>query len=66
MKCNIGGTDRIIRILVGVIAIGLGAYYQSWWGAVGLIPLVTGLVRWCPLYRLIGASTCGAADRQSA
>ncbi|MCA9965690.1 MAG: DUF2892 domain-containing protein [Anaerolineales bacterium] len=58
MSHNVGQTDRIVRILLGVVFIALGLYFGSWWGAIGLIPLVTGLVNWCPLYTLFGISTC--------
>jgi hypothetical protein len=58
MNANIGTTDRVLRILVGLAALGAGYYYGSWWGAVGLIPLVTAFVRWCPLYAPFGISTC--------
>ncbi len=57
MKANVGGIDRILRILVGVALVGWGIYARNWWGAIGLIPLFTALVGWCPLYTLIGAST---------
>ncbi|WP_367651954.1 DUF2892 domain-containing protein, partial [Psychrobacter sp.] len=55
---NIGGIDRMLRIIAGVIIIALGAYYQSWWGIVGLIPLLTGVFRFCPLYTMVGVNTC--------
>ncbi|WP_351125036.1 DUF2892 domain-containing protein, partial [Shewanella sp. T24-MNA-CIBAN-0130] len=35
MKCNIGKTDKIIRVILGACIIAVGVYYQSWWGAVG-------------------------------
>ncbi len=57
MKKNIGTTDRIIRIILGVAILALGYYYQNWWGIIGLIPLATGLVGWCGLYTLFGMST---------
>jgi len=50
MKCNVGKTDRSIRIILGLIIIVLGFIYENWWGLVGLIPLLTGLIKWCPLY----------------
>jgi hypothetical protein len=59
MKCNVGGTDRIFRIILGVIIILVGIYFQSWWGIVGLIPIATGYFRWCPAYLPFGFSTCG-------
>lgn len=61
MKHNIGKVDRALRIAAGVVIIGVGIYMQNWWGAVGLIPLGTGLVRWCPAYVPLGIST----DRQA-
>ena len=57
MTCNVGGADRIVRILAGLVIIGLGVYFKSWWGAVGIIPLGTGLIRWCPAYVPFGIST---------
>ena len=58
MEINIGSTERLLRIIVGVVIIGLGLYFQSWWGVVGLIPLLTGLFRFCPLYKMLGMNTC--------
>lgn len=57
MKKNVGGLDRAFRILVGATGIGLGVYYRSWWGALGLVPLMTGIVSWCPVYLLNDTST---------
>jgi hypothetical protein len=59
MKCNIGVTDRIVRILIGLIIGLLGLYFNSWWGLLGIIPLATAFVRFCPLYKLLGTGTCG-------
>ncbi|WP_289000792.1 DUF2892 domain-containing protein [uncultured Psychrobacter sp.] len=58
MKANIGNTERMLRIAAGIIIIALGVYYQSLWGAIGLIPLFTGLLRFCPLYTMLGINTC--------
>lgn len=58
MKHNSGGIDRGARIILGIIAIGAGVYFQNYWGAIGLIPLVTGLIGWCPAYLPFGLSTC--------
>lgn len=50
MKKNIGGIDRGLRIIIG-LAIGvLGIVFKTWWGLLGIIPLLTGLIRFCPLY----------------
>lgn len=58
MKINMGSTDRLLRIVAGVVIIGLGFYYQSMWGIIGLVPLLTGLFRFCPLYAMLGMNTC--------
>lgn len=57
---NIGTTERWIRVVVGALLLSLvwvveGS--QRWWGLVGLVPLVTGLVGFCPLYAMLGIST---------
>jgi hypothetical protein len=58
MKTNIGTIDRVIRIIVGVVILGAGYYYKSWWGLVGLLPLLTAVFRFCPGYVPFGFSTC--------
>ena len=58
MEINVGSTERLLRIIVGVVIIGLGLYFQSWWGVFGIIPLLTGLFRFCPLYKMLGMNTC--------
>ncbi|MDN3397517.1 DUF2892 domain-containing protein [Psychrobacter sp. APC 3426] len=58
MKTNIGSTERLLRVMAGIVIIALGMYYGSWWGVVGLIPLLTGLFRFCPLYKMLGMNTC--------
>ena len=50
MKCNVGPIDRLIRIIAGLIIAILGVVFDTWWGLAGLIPLATGLFKWCPLY----------------
>jgi len=57
MKQNVGGTDRVIRIVVGLAIIAAGVAYQSWWGAVGAVPILTALVSWCPPYAMLGIDT---------
>lgn len=57
MKRNIGITDRWIRIVAGLAIISAGIYFKSWWGLVGILPILTALVRSCPLYLPFGLST---------
>ena len=59
MKTNLGTVDRVVRLLVGIAVVGVGAFYQSWWALVGLVPLGTGLVGFCPAYCPLGLTTCG-------
>lgn len=59
MQANIGTLDRTLRIVLGLALIGLVFVGpQTPWGWLGLIPLVTGLVRFCPLYSVSGVRTC--------
>ena len=57
MKANVGSTDRIIRFVLGAVIIVVGFYFKSWWGLVGVVPIITGLLNYCPAYNLIGVST---------
>ena len=57
MKTNVGGIDRILRFLVGLTLLGAGYYFKSWWGLVGIIPLLTAIFRFCPAYLPIGLNT---------
>jgi hypothetical protein len=54
---NESNTDRIIRIVLAIVIFALGLYYGSWFGLIGLVPLVTGVIGWCPLYAVLGVST---------
>ena len=58
MKTNIGGLDRLVRIIAGLAILGAGYYYKSWWGLIGFVPLLTAAVRFCPAYLPIGLNTC--------
>ena len=61
---NVGTIDRILRVVVGLALIGLVFVGpQTPWGWIGVIPLVTALVGFCPAYRLIGVRTCKVAAR---
>ncbi|MAB24457.1 MULTISPECIES: DUF2892 domain-containing protein [Pseudomonas] len=59
MKTNVGTIDRVIRILLGLLLIGLSLTGTiGLWGWIGVVPLATGVMRFCPLYPLLGISTC--------
>lgn len=58
-KTNVGGIDRLLRIVLGLVLIALVFVGpQTPWGWIGLVPLLTGLFRTCALYSLLGISTC--------
>ena len=59
MKTNEGGIDRMVRIVAGLVLLGLMATGTiGWWGWLGIVPLATGLIGWCPVYTLLGMNTC--------
>ena len=57
MKLNVGSIDKVIRLVAGVALLAAGYYYQSWWGLIGLVPIGTALINWCPAYALLGLSS---------
>jgi hypothetical protein len=59
MKLNVGGIDRIARIVIGLVLIGLTLTGTiGVWGWLGVVPLATGAIGWCPPYAIFGFSTC--------
>lgn len=59
MKSNSGGIDRILRIVAGLALIGLTLTGNiGVWGWIGIVPLATGALGWCPLYTVLGINTC--------
>ncbi|MDO9082395.1 MAG: DUF2892 domain-containing protein [Humidesulfovibrio sp.] len=63
MEVNVGGLDKILRIIVGIVLLSLvfilkdgGALWL--WGLIGIVPLATGLLSRCPLYTIIGVNSC--------
>lgn len=59
MTKNVGGIDKILRIAVGLLLIALAATGQiGLWGWIGVVPLATGLLGWCPPYAIFGFNTC--------
>ncbi len=64
MKPNVGGIDRLLRIVTGLVFLGAGYYLKSWWGLVGFLPIITGFFRFCPAYLPLGLSTCPKEDKK--
>ncbi len=63
MKVNIGGIERVIRVVGGLVLVALAATGTvGWWGWLGLLPMATGLSGWCPPYAMLGISTCKVKD----
>lgn len=59
MKSNVGGIDRILRIVLGLVLIGLTLTGTiGVWGWLGVVPLATGAIGWCPPYAIFGFNTC--------
>jgi hypothetical protein len=59
MKKNIGGVERVIRIIAGACILALAFVGPATpWAYLGIVPLATGLIGWCPAYTLFGFSTC--------
>jgi hypothetical protein len=68
VKANVGTLDKIVRVILGIGLLSLIFLLEGnakWWGLVGLVPLVTGLVGTCPLYTILGLSTCPPETRHT-
>ncbi len=63
MKPNIGTVDRALRIIIGLGIIAYGLVNHTWLGAIGVVPLLTAFVRFCPAYLPFGISTCGQSGQ---
>lgn len=64
MKKNVGSVDRLLRIIVGAVIVVWGVSAESWWGLVGLVPLMTGMLNWCPVYLPFNLSTIKKGDNK--
>ena len=59
MKPNVGTVDRVIRAVLGIVLIALALTGTiGWWGWLGVVPLLTAAVGWCPPYAMLGINTC--------
>jgi hypothetical protein len=65
MKTNVGTIDRVIRIAAGLAILCAGYYFKSWFGLIGILPILTGIFRYCPAYTPLGISTCPAKKEGS-
>lgn len=63
MKTNVGTIDRIIRVILGLGILGAGYYFKNWLGLIGIVPLLTAFVGFCPAYLPFGLSTCAKPDQ---
>lgn len=61
MQRNLGTSGRVVRAVAGLVIGGLGFYFESWWGLIGLMPLFTALTGWCPPCSLLGIKACSVA-----
>jgi len=63
MQSNVGTVDRVVRVLAGGALIALAATGTvGVWGYIGIVPIFTAAIGWCPAYRLFGTSTCKTKD----
>lgn len=61
MKTNVGGIDKAVRIIAGLALLSLIFILDGnarWWGLIGIVPLLTGTLGWCPAYKLLGINSC--------
>jgi len=64
MQCNVGTTEKIIRIILGLVFIWVGLTYSPWWYIIATILLLTAAIGWCPLYKVVGINTCKQKEEQ--
>ncbi len=57
MEVNVGKTDKLMRFIVAIVIAIAGFYFKSWWGLVSIVPLLTALISFCPLYKILGITT---------
>jgi Protein of unknown function (DUF2892) len=63
MKTNIGSCDGGIRFILGCVLLFLGVKYQAWWGLLGMVPIATAAIGFCPMYWLLHVDTEAWEDR---
>jgi hypothetical protein len=65
MRRNIGTADKIVRVLIGLALLVLGIALKSWWGVIGVVPVLTAFVGICPAYIPFGITTCRSRAKTS-
>ncbi len=66
MKCNVGKNEQVLRIGIGSVMILSGLYNRRWWGIFGLVPIITGVLRYCPMNAILGIQNCKAEKKTEA
>lgn len=56
---NVGSIDRVLRVALGLVILGAGWHFGSWLGLIGIVPILTAVFGFCPLYCSLKLSTCG-------
>jgi len=57
LKKNVGYLDSIVRVFIGALIVAFGLHFNSFWGFLGLIPVISGALSFCPLYRILNTTT---------
>ena len=66
MNENVGSIDKLVRAIIGIVLIVTGVYYGIWWPVVlGVVPIATALMSWCPAYTWLGINTCSKNGRDA-
>ncbi|AFL69790.1 YgaP family membrane protein [Sulfurospirillum barnesii] len=65
MKCNVGKTDKMLRMIAGILIAILSVIYNSWFGLIGVVVLATAIIRFCPAYLPFGIDTSKNDDESS-
>jgi Protein of unknown function (DUF2892) len=64
MKSNLGNADKTVRAALALVIGAVGFYFKSWWGLVAIVPLLTALFSFCPLYKIFDLDTCSTKSVQ--
>lgn len=61
---NVGKTDKLVRWILGLSILTAGILLRSWWGLIGIVPILTATIGYCPLYLPFGINTCSLKNRK--